>query len=65
MILTDSEIAELTNKVRWSAQARELATMKIPYRRRTDGSIVVMKEDLHAPAQKRQASSGLRLPTIR
>ena len=65
MILAQTELIELTRRVKWSAQARELATMNIPYRRRSDGSVVVLKEDLHASAQKGQASPKLRLSQVR
>lgn len=47
MILARDDIIELTGKVRRSAQARVLDALGIPYRRRTDGSIVVFSVDLH------------------
>lgn len=43
MLLTAAEIAELTNKDRPGWQARELDHLGIPYRRRTDGSLVVLR----------------------
>ena len=55
MVLSKFELIELTRRVRYSSQARELTTMGIPFRRRSDGSIVVMKEDLNASATKRPA----------
>lgn len=65
MILNQFELIELTRRVRWSSQARELTTMGIPFRRRSDGSIVVMKEDLqHASAKKGQASPRMRLHSV-
>ena len=65
MILNRFELIELTRRVRYSSQARELTTMGIPFRRRSDGSIVVMKEDLNASAQKGQASPRLHLHPVR
>ena len=66
MILTKPELIELTRKVKWSSQARELELMGIPYRKRSDGSLVVFSEDLHhASAQKRPASPRLHVPQIR
>lgn len=43
MFLTPAEIEELTQRVQRDAQARELDTIGIPYRRRRDGSLVVMR----------------------
>lgn len=65
MILSKLELIELTRRVKWSSQAKELDTMNIPYRRRSDGSIVVLKEELnHASAQKGSASPVLRFSEI-
>lgn len=62
MILTPEEIAELTDKVRFTAQARVLKDMGIPYRLRPDGSIVVFRVHLfHETAPERQAPPALRL----
>lgn len=62
MILTPEQIEELTDRVKFTAQAKELTAMGIPYRRRRDGSIVVIHEDLHhATKEKGQASPRLRL----
>lgn len=46
MILTADELRLLTKKRRASAQARELKWMGIPYRVRSDGSPVVLQDDL-------------------
>lgn len=63
MRLTDAQVQDLTSKVRPSAQARVLLAMGIPYRRRPDGSIVVLLSDLqHAPTQTRSAPASVRLP---
>ena len=62
MILTPAEIAELTQRKQRAAQARELRALGVPYRVRTDGSIVVFRRDVDEPAaQKRQAPPALRL----
>ena len=44
--LTNSELIELTGKIRPSAQARELRHMRIDFRRRRDGAIVVLRREL-------------------
>ncbi|MBI5431159.1 MAG: DUF4224 domain-containing protein [Nitrosomonadales bacterium] len=43
MFLTQNEIAELTGRTQRNAQARELDTIGIPYKRRRDNSLVVMR----------------------
>lgn len=43
MLLTGNELRELTGRIQSDAQARELDTMGIPYRRRRDKSLVVMR----------------------
>ena len=47
MFLTADEIRELTGKRRNDAQARELTHLDIPYRVRKDGSLIVVRTDLH------------------
>lgn len=44
MFLNPQELIVLTGKERFSAQARELNHMKIPFHRRSDGSLVVARE---------------------
>ena len=61
MILTTDEIQELTRKKKSTSQARELVAMQIPFRCRRDGSIVVIKEDLHHASEKKGQAS----PTLR
>lgn len=46
MILTLSDLAELTGKVRRSAQARVLRHLGIPFKTRPNGSLVVFQHDL-------------------
>jgi hypothetical protein len=66
MILSKAELADLTGKVRLSAQARVLAALGIPYRRRPDGTIVVFRDSLsHAPEKERPPPPRLRLPEAR
>lgn len=43
MILSAQELAEVTARERPSAQRRVLDHLGIPYRRRPDGSLVVMR----------------------
>lgn len=43
MFLTPAEIEDLTQRIQRDAQARELDAMGIPYKRRRDGSLVVMR----------------------
>lgn len=60
MILTPEELRILTHRMRAKAQVRELNAMGIPYRQRTDGSPVVLVDDV--VASKRQAP---RTPKLR
>jgi hypothetical protein len=56
IVLSPQEIADLTDRVRTSAQARQLAHMGIPYTPRTDGSLAVLRvhvESLIAAAARR------------
>jgi hypothetical protein len=48
MFLTAEEVAKLTGKLRCDAQARQLDAMGINYRRRTDGSLVVLQAHITA-----------------
>ena len=43
MFLSQAEVEELTKRIQRDAQARELEAMGIPYKRRRDGSPVVMR----------------------
>jgi hypothetical protein len=43
VLLSATEIAELTGRDRPGWQARELDHLGIPYRRRSDGSLVVLR----------------------
>ncbi len=43
MFLTPAELVELTRRIQSDAQARELDAIGIPFRRRRDKSLVVMR----------------------
>ena len=47
MFLTATELRDLTGKRRNDAQERELRHLGIPYRRRKDGTLIVIRTDLH------------------
>lgn len=46
LVLSAAEIADLTARVKAKAQARQLEHLGIPYRLRSDGSLVVLR--IHA-----------------
>jgi Domain of unknown function (DUF4224) len=48
VLLTADELVELTKKARPTAQKRELDFLGIPARLRSDGSLVVLWEDVRA-----------------
>lgn len=43
MIVSAEDIAAITGKVRIAAQARELEHLGIPFKRRRDGSLLVLR----------------------
>lgn len=49
LLLTDDEVAALTGRQRRPAQKRELRALGIPFRERTDGTIVVLRRDVEGP----------------
>ena len=59
LCLTDDELTQLTGKTRPSAQMKALRYMAIDHKRRPDGSIVVLRNQLgdpcseHTPTKKR------------
>lgn len=61
MILTAKEVADLTGKERPGYQARELDHLGIPYRKRSDGSLLVLWEDVRATQDVRPREPRLRL----
>lgn len=58
-ILMPSELAMITGRIRRSSQAKELDAMGIPYRLRSDKSIVVFRSELpgHESATKTKQRS--------
>jgi len=52
MILMPDQLQLLTNKRRSAAQVRELKAMGIPYRVRSDGTPVVLTNDLVSSSGK-------------
>jgi hypothetical protein len=48
MVLTASEIKQLTGALKYSKQRQELEHMRIRYRTRMDGSLVVLLSDVLA-----------------
>ena len=59
--LTQTEIAEITARERPTAQARVLAGMGIPYRRRPDGSLVVLRRDVYETEKEAEQSPAMHL----
>lgn len=49
MILTPEELETLTQRVKPAWQRRELEHLGIPYRTRSNGSLVVFWDDVRAP----------------
>lgn len=46
MVLTPSELETLTGRHRAGWQLKQLQHLNIPYRRRTDGSLIVLWKDV-------------------
>ena len=66
LTLSPEEIAEVTGKQRPTAQARQLETMGYPYRRRSDGSLLVLKADIrNETEEERPTPTRVRLPQTR
>ncbi|KQR62621.1 DUF4224 domain-containing protein [Acidovorax sp. Leaf160] len=58
--LADDEVRELTHRERPAAQARALDAVGIPYRRRLDGTLLVIRDDIKGtPTTTRPAANGL------
>lgn len=47
--LTESELAEITGRVRSAAQSRALSAMGIPFKVNPDGKILVVREHYISP----------------
>lgn len=61
--LTAAQIADLTHKSRPGWQARELTKLGIPWRRRTDGTLLVLTSD--AGGMQSPATPARRAPQVR
>jgi hypothetical protein len=48
IVLSEQEIADITARVRATAQTRQLTHLGIPWERRTDGSLVVLRAHVNA-----------------
>jgi Domain of unknown function (DUF4224) len=60
MWLTPAELVDATGFTQPAAQARELAHLGIPHRRRRDGRVLVLREDV-----RQGKSEGERRPQLR
>lgn len=60
LCLSPDELRDLTGKTRPAAQERVLASMEIPFRKRPDGSLVVIRTDLLAAPTGRAREPALR-----
>lgn len=54
--LTNKEIQELTNRKYYAAQARELDHLGIPYKPRTDGSLIVLRVHVEVEQKRKVAT---------
>lgn len=50
VILTPDQLADLTGKRRSDAQRRELDYLRVPYKVRRDGSLIVLRRDVEPGA---------------
>jgi Domain of unknown function (DUF4224) len=64
VILTPEELVTLTRRVKSGWQRRELQHLGIPFRARSDGSLIVFWEDVRPPhnQQPKPREPQLRLP---
>jgi hypothetical protein len=61
MILCEQEIRDLTRKRRSAWQAKELDFLGIPYARRSDGSLIVLRGHVDALQHREPATREPRL----
>jgi len=61
-ILTKAELIEITGKVRKTAQERVLLALGFNLRKRPDGTIVILRSEIHAPTKAQHRTPSLRLP---
>jgi hypothetical protein len=57
LCLTDDELTQLTGKTRPSAQIKALRYMAIDHKRRPDGSLVVLRNQLGDPCGESTANT--------
>jgi hypothetical protein len=62
VLLTADNLRELTGKEKPSAQARQLDHLGIPYRRRSDGTLVVLRVHVETPHHVQPREPRVRLP---
>lgn len=60
-VLTKDDLAEITGKTKAAWQARELEHLGIPYRRRSNGSLLVFWEDVRGTKGEQPRRPQLRL----
>jgi hypothetical protein len=55
--LSPEELEDYTRKVKFSAQARVLDVAGVPYRKRPDGSLIVLRVHVDYETEKKQPPS--------
>jgi hypothetical protein len=60
--LSDDELAEATHRRRFTAQARALERMGVPFVRRPDGSLLVGRDAMEAALSRGGAIVGTQTP---
>lgn len=60
LCLTPDELRDLTGKLRSGAQEKVLSSMGVPFRKRPNGSLVVIRTDLLAAPTGRSREPALR-----
>jgi hypothetical protein len=62
MVLSADEVAAVTNRKRRSLQAKELKAMRIPFRVRSDGSLMVLR--IHVEYETEKKSPAVAPPEV-
>lgn len=70
LLLSPKEVAEITGKKRYQSQIEVLHGMRIPFKTRPDGSLVILRAVIemelgYAPKETKQTSPSLRVPKAR
>jgi hypothetical protein len=60
VFLTEQQVVDLTHRVKGAWQARELVKLGIPFRRRSDGTLLVLHDDLKTEQDHRSKQPRLR-----